>query len=137
MDRSPLRLSIPSLVAAAIPLASALAVGAASSNQASWLGDGTWRGAVLAAAPFSLIAVLAARAEWARSGFVPASITGLLLTGAGWSWATVGALQAMQTGSPLSLAIGLVLFRMLPIIVLSVMVTVLVVRGLFTGGPTR
>lgn len=137
MPRSTIRLAVPALIAGAIPLASAVVIGAASGDLSGSLDGGVWRSAILAAGPFVLVAVLAARAEWAQPGFALAAAVGVALTAVGWGVATAGALQAMQTGSPLSLAIAAVLFRMLPVAVLSVMITVLAVRSLFGVAPTR
>lgn len=125
------------MVAAAIPLVSGVAIGAASGSVSEALSGGVWRSAVLAAAPFALIAVLAARAAWAQAGFALAAATGLALTAAAWGLATAGAVQTVPSGSPLSIAIASVLFRLLPVGVLSVMVTVLAVRSLFGAAPTR
>ena len=114
----------PAVLAAAAPVLSAVVAGAA-------VGAGL-RSGVLAAMPFVLLAVLATKTAWARTGYEVAASVGVALT----AWGAA----ALQTGgaapSVMRATMGAVMLQVWPVAVLSVMITVLAVRQAFVG-PRR
>lgn len=92
--------------------------------------------AVWAAVPFALVGGIAAAKPAVRPAFGTAAIVGLALTAAAWVWVAWDGIRAVtgQSTGGANIGLGIVLLAM-PIVVLSVMVTVLAVRGAFGTRP--
>ena len=133
------RLAAPAVVAALLPVVSAVGVRLAASGQPLTLDPGALLfQAVWAAAPFVLVAGLVATQPALRPTLRLAAGVGLAMTAAGWGWATWGRVRAVigQTSGGAGVDVG-TLMLMLPVATVSVMVTVIAVRSAFGGGPPR
>ena len=133
------RLAAPAAAAALLPVASRVAVWLAAPERALLLDPGALLfQALWTATPFVLVAGLAATTASLRPAFGLAAGAGLTLTAAGWGWATWGRVRVVtgQTSGGVGVDVG-TLMLMLPVAAVSVMVTVIAVRGAFAGGPTR
>lgn len=120
------RLLAPAFVAAALPIASALVL--AQSDYVFVFPTAILR-AVAAAAPFVLLAALAANLPRLRPGVGLATGVGLALAVVGWG---AGTWDALTDGAPLAAWLG---WMASPIVQGAVMLTVLSVRSLFPPGP--